>query len=204
MKFNKVLKKLSYTMFLLTVFMLCGFTFEMKNASISMPNNTTPEYDTIPASKVVNNTKEIQKIYDDINSTNYSKKTHFEIVDGNNYFSWGRIDVVDDSGYAYQAIVFICDGSDNYIKNFYQELEQLSNAYSNKQNKIAGYLDLIRDNRLRNFGVDNFAAIEKVIVTNTDGIQYEACVVAICGTEDFMKPYKSFYETVIDGYQKNN
>lgn len=188
----------------MTILMFCGFTFATTSSPITITSNTPLKYDNMPTSKIINSTKEIQQIYDDINSTKYSKRNHLETVDGANIFSWGRIDVVDNTGYAYQTIVFICDGSDSYTKNFYHEIKQLSDAYSDNQNQIEGYLDLIRDNRFRNFGMQNYATIEKVMVTNTNGVQYEGYVVAICGSADFMEPYNSFYEKVIGEYHKNN
>lgn len=146
--------------------------------------------------------KEVPQIITDINATQYGRHNR-RTVDGSNVFSTGRIDVMGDQGYACQAMVFACTGSDSYVSTFHQALTQLSSAYADHQNEIVGYLDLIRDNYRRNYTSDNFSVIKKVSITSAGGLPYDAYVVAICGSDEFMKPYDDFFDTLVETYRKD-
>lgn len=185
MRFKKKLDWIIGMTVALTILMFCGLA-------------STAAY-AAPKSK-----KETPKVHTNINTTKYSKNKHFETMDGGDYFSYGRIDVVDHKGYACQAMVYICKGSDRYVKGFNTEVKKLSKTYSSNQNQIVGYLDLIYNNSLRNYSDANFSAIKKVKLTNAKGLQYDAYVVAICGSDKFEKSYKTFQRNVMNEYKKTS
>jgi len=139
-------------------------------------------------------------LHTDINTTKYGQREHLEYINGNDYFSWGRIDVADNHGYHYQAMVYICHGSESFTKQYDLFLEKLSVAYSEDYGNIAGYLDLVRDNRTRNFGTGNFFDVKNVSITNINGVEYDAIVIAISGTSDFCKNYYELKADYLDEY----
>jgi len=140
------------------------------------------------------------KIHANFSETSVAKNFNTRTIESGNFLSMDRIDVVDSNGFAYQGMVYICNGSDSYRQVFRSALERLNSAYPNSGGKINGYLDPIRDNRLRNYGDQNFSAIEKVVVANANGVQYDAYVIAVGGSEDFVKPFKEFWEMVWEKY----
>lgn len=146
--------------------------------------------------------KEIPQIIADINDTQYGRN-HRTTTNNTNTFSASRIDVMNGQGDAGQAMVFTCTGTDSYRKPFDQALKQLSAAYTGHQGQIVGYLDLIRNNSLRNYTAENFFAIQKVTLTGANGLQQDAYVVAVCGSDEFTKPYDEFFDTLMKSYEKN-
>lgn len=164
----------------------------------SQNNSTFNDY--VPASIKNPSATDPGEIHTNFGETSVAKNFIMRNIRSENYFAMDRIDVVDSDGFAYQGMVFICYGSDSYKQTFYSALEQLNSAYPNSGGKINGYLDPIRDNRLRNYGDGNFSAIEKVVVTDAKGIQYDAYVIAVCGTEEFEKTYKEFGDMAWENY----
>jgi beta-lactamase regulating signal transducer with metallopeptidase domain len=113
---------ISYVTFALTILFLCGFTFA--GAYTFAARNTAVAGES----------------YISFHQTSASQKLSADMESSADYFGFARIDVVDDNGSAYQGIVYLCKGSEEYKKGFTQALEQLYAAYPYR-NKIAGYLE---------------------------------------------------------------
>lgn len=138
-------------------------------------------------------------VYVDINDTQFAKQYNLRIPEGEDCFLSGRIDVQDIDGYAYQALVYICEGSEAYTAFFREALADLTVAYDGSRD-IAGYLDTVRDNRIRNFGNGSFAAVLPVVIRDLDGRDIPATVVCVCGDEAFTAADKMFLDNVKDAY----
>ncbi len=168
------------------------------NNNIELIKETTAN---IPQSNIVLNTDN-KNYYTDINLTSYAKKLDVQ-NDNENYFSFNRIDIVDNNGYEHQAVVVICDGSNDFTKPFNEFVENLKIAYSDDYGYIVGYLDLVRDNRIRTYStmIIDFFKIQNVSITDKNDKVYNAVVIAIDGTEDFTKSYEELFSEFFTLYK---
>lgn len=117
-----------------------------------------------------------------------------------NFFSVNRIDIAAEDGFKYQGLIFACAGTSDYRQTFLSELDKLITAYPVGTGGTVGYLDPIRDNRLRSYGDNNFFRTEKITLPLTTGDALDVYVVTVCGSENFKQPYKEFWDAIQCSY----
>lgn len=139
-------------------------------------------------------------VYKHFSDTEAAKRYSKQTGGRGNYLTTMRIDVQNSKGDDCQAIIFICEGADTYRKDFLDALKRLKAAYPGEYGGIMGYMDLIRDNRLRNFGDSDYFAVEEVTLTDTQGVSCTGYIIAACGTEQFEQPFKEFWDFLDEQY----
>jgi len=174
------------------------FAVEIDGVTDRVPASALSSAGAGPSSVVGQSSSQVFKSFSD---TKAAQRYIEQTEQRGDYFTTMRIDVQNSKGYDCQAVIFICEGSVTYSKDFLDALERLKAAYPVDYGSITGYMDLIRDNRLRNFGDSDYFAVEEVALTDAQGVSCTGYVIAACGSEQFEQPYSEFYDVMTERYE---